>query len=135
MKGVHFSGFEAIAVESCPMSCLMRQWVMRTEASRELFEPKCCKKRNIQERLTAMQRFGISIGPKEKKPYAKSNSVRDRRNRDGSRYHSDADRGVHRGERESRSAGRREANPDLRPRRSLSLLDEPRKITIIQRGE
>jgi hypothetical protein len=27
-----------------------------------------------------------------------------------------------------------EADPDLRPRRSLSLLYEPRTITIIQRG-
>jgi len=82
-----------------------------------------------------MRQFGISIGPKEKKPYAKSNSICDCRSSAISRYHSDADRGIHHGERESHSAGGREANPDLRPRRSLSLLDEPRKITIIQRGE
>jgi hypothetical protein len=112
-----------------------KETVMRTEASREVFQPKCCKKRNIQARLTALRRFGISIGPKEKKPYVKSNSICDCRSCVVSRHHSDADRGVHRGERESHSAGGREANPDLRPQRSLSLPFEPRTITIGQRGE
>src|SRR5438270_931092 len=76
--------------------------------------------------LTAMRRFGISIGPKEKKAYAKSNSIRDCRRRADSCHRSDAVRSIHRRERESHSAGRREANPDLRPRRSLP--NGPRKI-------
>jgi hypothetical protein len=80
-----------------------------------------------------MQRFGISIGPKEKKPYAKSNSIRECGSRAISCHHSDADRGIHRRERESHSAGGREANPDLRARRSMP--DYPRPMTIIQRGE
>jgi len=80
-----------------------------------------------------MQRFVISIGPKEKKAYAKSNSIRDCRSRVGSRHHSDAVQGVHCSERESRSAG--EWDPDLRHQRSLSLPFELRTITIIQRGE
>src|SRR5215831_188922 len=82
-----------------------------------------------------MLRFRISIGPKEKKSYAKSNSVRDCGSCARSRHHGDAVRGFHRGECESHSAGRREANPNLRSRRSLSLPYEPRTITIVQRGE
>jgi hypothetical protein len=35
----------------------------------------------------------------------------------------------------SHSASRREADPDLRSRRSLSLPYEPRTVTIVQRGE
>ena len=79
-----------------------------------------------------MQRFEISIGPKEKKAYAKSNSIRDCRSCAGSRHHNDSIRGVHRGERESHSAGGREANAHLPPRRSLPY--SARTITIIQRG-
>jgi hypothetical protein len=103
-----------------------------TEASRRSLSAKFCKKWNIQERLTAMQRFGISIGPKEKKSYAKSNSIRDCRNRAVSRHHSDAVWGIHRREREPHSASGRETNSDLRSRRPLPHI--ARTITIIQRG-
>jgi hypothetical protein len=80
-----------------------------------------------------MQRFGITIGPKEKKSYAKSNSIRECGSRAISRHRGDADRGVHRREREPHTAGGWEANPDLRPRRPLP--HNSKTITIIQRGE
>ncbi len=36
------------------------------------FEPRCCKNRNIHERLAAMQPFAISIGQGEEAPMIKA---------------------------------------------------------------
>jgi hypothetical protein len=82
-----------------------------------------------------MQRFGISIGPEEKKPYAKSNSIRDCGSRAVSRHRSDTVRGVHRGERELPFCGRTGSRSVLVAPAILSLPYEPRTITIIQSGE
>jgi hypothetical protein len=80
-----------------------------------------------------MQRFEISIGPKEKKAYAKSNSIRDCWSRAVSRHRSDADRGIHRVECEPPFSGRTGSQSRLAGPRSLPY--DPRTITIIQRDE
>jgi hypothetical protein len=105
---------------------------MRTEAGRGSFG-HFVKIGKIQERLTAMRRFGISIGPKERKAYAKSNSIVTAGVVLGLVITA-MQSGVFTAENASpRSAGRRESNPHVRPRRSLPY--KPRAITIIQRDE